>query len=108
MATITPVNIGTAAVIPYASATIGGDSIATGGAKDIKLLVKNGSGSSINVTMTGVRPCDQGSTHDVVTAVAAGAEKAIPVPAQCINPTTKAVAVTYSSATTVTVAAINP
>lgn len=104
MATITPVAVTTAgAAVPKTAASVGGDSIHN--ASGATLLVLNGSGSSITVTLTGVVPCSQGATHDKAFTVAAGADEQIPVPAQCVDPTTGFCAVTYSSVTTVTVAA---
>lgn len=104
MATLTPVaSTATGATIAYASAAGGGDSV-TVGSNAVTLRVRNGSGSSINVTLTAATACNQGTLHDVVVAVAAGAEKAILIPARCVA-TNGTCAVTYSSATTVTVAA---
>lgn len=105
MATITPVSIDTAGeAVTYAAATVGGDSIAAGiGNTNCKLLIIN-AGSSITVTLAGAVTCSQGALHNSVFTVAAGNTQ-IHIPAQCINPTTGAVAVTYSSVTSVTVAA---
>lgn len=104
MATITPTSVDTTGVsISYAAASGGGDSLHN--ASGATLRVKNGGGGSINVTLAGVKACSQGSTHDKVIAVAAGTEKAIKVPAQCVDPDTNFCAVTYSGVTTVTVAA---
>lgn len=71
------------------------------------LLVKNGSGSSMNVTVV-IPGTDayQQARPDVVVAVAAGAEKAIgPFPLDVGDPAVGGlVTVTYSLATSVTVA----
>jgi hypothetical protein len=105
MATITPVATSTAgAVLPYAAASGGGDTLACGlTAAEVVLNVRNG-GSSITVTLAGAVPCSQGSLHNKVFTVAAGDEEIV-IPAQCINPTNGNVAITYSSVTSVTVAA---
>lgn len=91
----------TGAVITYTAAAAGGDTMANTGVE--KLRVKNGGGASINVTINSQRPCDQGTDHDLVIAVAAGAEKEIgPFPPYRFgNP----VQISYSAVTTVTVAA---
>jgi hypothetical protein len=107
MATLTPVDVDTAGqAVTFTAATSGGDVIATSGHRDVKLIVTNGSGASITVTLTGVVECSQGSTHDKTYTVAASATKEIEVPAQCIDPSNGHVAVGYSSATSVTVAAV--
>jgi hypothetical protein len=104
MATITPVaSTSTGATVSYVSAAVGGDSV-TVGSNNVALRVRNGSGGSINVTLTGAQRCNQGSLHDLVVAVAAGAEKAILIPDRCVDDN-GACAVTYSAVTTVTVAA---
>ena len=105
MATITP----TAAVaaggsVGYASASVGGDSIVVGSRSDVIFLVRNASGGSINVTFAGSVPCSQGSTHNVVVACAVGDTKIL-VPPQSVAVDTGLAAVTYSSATSITVAA---
>lgn len=107
MATITPVSSagGATAVLTFASASGGGDTIAAASGKQVVLLVNNADASSKTVTLAGVVPCSQGSTHNVATSVAAGKTAEIPVPPQCIDPTTGNVAVTYSAVTSVTVAA---
>lgn len=107
MATITPAAIDTAGeAVTYVAASGGGDTVACGTSHTpTTLRVKNGAVSPITVTLTGVVPCSQGSTHNKTYTVAAGAESAIDVPAQCINPTTGHCAVGYSAVTTVTVAA---
>lgn len=72
-----------------------------------KLFVKNGSASSINVTVASPQLCSHGGTHPVVVAVPAGAEIMIGDfdPAR-FNDATGNVTVTYSAVTTVTVAVV--
>lgn len=70
------------------------------------LHVKNGSASSINVTVNAAVLCNHGFDHDVVVAVPASAERIIgPLdPSRFNDPTTGLVGVTYSATTTVTAA----
>lgn len=71
------------------------------------LIVKNGSGASINVTFTTPGTLPTGDAYpDKVYAVAAGAEKWIPVLADYLNTTTLLADVAFSATTSVTVAAI--
>lgn len=92
--------------ITYSAASAGGDTCEA--SADLELRVKNGSGASITVTVASPTPCNQGGTHPLSVAVAAGAEQAIgPLPPQRFaNPSTGLVNITYSSATSVTVAAV--
>lgn len=104
MATITAVNPAAGgSVVTPASASAGGDTIAK--ARRASLVVTNGSGSDITVTLTGVKECNQGFTHDEPFTVTAGATEYIPIPDNCLDSSGQA-AVTYSSATSVTVSAI--
>lgn len=115
MATLTPVSPAiSGSTLTPASASAGGDQFANLRGSAL-LYVKNGSGGSINVTLTAqttARPADNQfpaqTLGNNVVAVAAGAEKIIgPIPA-AFNDGNGNVQVTYSSATTVTVAAIQP
>jgi len=91
----------TGAVWTLAAAAGGGDSFPND--SRTFLVVNNGSGSSINVTVTSPTACSQGGLHDLVVAVAAGVQKAIgPFPEARFGAT---VLVAYSLATTITVAA---
>lgn len=91
--------------INFANATPAGDQCATG--IDVKLLVKNGSGSSINVTLATPGKVDGDlDIAERVVAVAAGATSGIPVTDRYRDPATGLASITYSSATTVTVAVI--
>lgn len=66
------------------------------------LVVNNGSGASINVTIPSPTLCSQGAQHDLVVAVGAGVQKSIgPFPQARFGAT---VSPTYSSVTTITVA----
>lgn len=104
MATITPVSAGSNAIYTYAAATSGGDTLATASAQRTVLLVRN-AGSSMTVTLTAVNTCSQGVLHNVVVTCAVG-DTEISIPANVKN-TDGTVAVTYSSVTSVTVAAVN-
>jgi hypothetical protein len=110
MATITPVASSSNAPLSYQAATASDSLTAT--AQRVTLMVVNGSGASINVTLAGQNPCNYGATHNVVVAVPAGATEPIAV----VGGSTAAamagvvsaagtVTVTYSSITSVTVAA---
>lgn len=71
------------------------------------LIVKNGSGASINVTLTTPSTLETGDAYpDKVYAVPAGQERWIPVLAVYMDPTTRVAAVAFSATTSVTVAAI--
>lgn len=89
-----------------AAATSGGDAIAPNdrGA----LMVKNGGGSPINVTVAVPGNTKYGLANpDPVVAVAAGATALIgPFPSDLADPTTGLVAITYSGVTTVTVGGV--
>jgi len=106
MATLTPVAEASGAVATaYAAATSGGDTIATGGANDVVLRVRNASAASVTVTMTGVRKCSQGQLHDATFTCAVG-DTDCAVPAHCVDRATGDVAVTYSASASVTVVAV--
>jgi hypothetical protein len=111
MATITPVSASASAPLTYQAATASDSLIAT--AQRLTLMVNNASGGSINVTLAGVVPCNYGTTHNVVVAVAAGTTEPIQVAGPGVPPAMPGVisagtaTVTYSSTTSVTVAAIS-
>lgn len=95
-----------------AAAAVGGDVVDNSDGKTF-LLVTNGGGSSINVTVTAQVASLNTATHGTLTvssnvvAVAAGATKLIgPFPKQAYNNSSKQLAITYSGVTTVTVAAL--
>lgn len=96
-------------VAAYAAASAGGDSLVNSGREF--LAVKNGGGSSINVTISsGSNKCSfgvSGSNHDKVVAVAAGAEQFIgPFDKNQFNDVNGQVQITYSAVTSVTVAVL--
>lgn len=103
MATITPSAPGT--VTPF-TASGGGDTIALGNAtNNVRIVIINGSGSSVTVTLTAVNKCSQGFLHDQTATVAAGATANI-IPLPQVIDTTAAnhgnILMGYSSATSVT------
>lgn len=108
MATLTTQNISTAGIIPtYQAAAGGGDAMVADATSFFH--VKNGAGASMTVTI--VTPATVDATAlavaDQVIAIGATSEKMISVPAELYrDPTTGLAAITYSSVTTVTVAAI--
>lgn len=108
MATLTPVQAALVGANPgFVAATSGGDVVAPG--DHTIVLVNNGSGSSINVTVDVPGNTQFGQAQpDVVVAVPAGTIRAIgPFPAGLANPSDQQVHLTYSAVTTVTVAAVN-
>lgn len=114
MATITPQAASANTTTTFAAATSGGDTIAAGGNQRVYFLVTNGTGSSINATFAGVTTCNFGSTHNVVVACAGNVTTTIElvgnaaVPAMAGTLTAAGnIGVTYSSVTTITVAAVS-
>lgn len=93
------------AAIIYTAAAGGGDQLTPG---DTTFLhVKNGGGSSVTVTVTSTQACSQGQLHNLVVAVPAGSDRPIgPLPVTRFGNTSGLVDVAYSSATSVTVAAV--
>lgn len=110
MATITPQS--SSGTITYTAASAGGDTVALGSATNApRILVRNGGGSSINVTLTAVNPCSAGVLHNQVVACPVGDTAIVPnaFVIDTGNPTAANkgnVAVTYSATTSVTVAAV--
>lgn len=107
MAAITPQERNIAgAAITFAGASGGGDTVKIDDDRT-ELLVRNGSGSSINVTLTAVKAMYGKTLANTVVAVAAGAIARIPLISDLYrNPSGGTVAVAYSAVTTVDVAAI--
>jgi len=88
----------------YAGCTEAGDAVVNDGR--IFLHFVNGATEAI-VTVDSVRPCDQGSDHDVVVTVPANEEKMIgPFNKDRFNDANAKLQITYSNVTTITVAAI--
>lgn len=105
MATITPVASSEAgAVVAFAAASSGGDSLVAGVNGECTLHVRN-AGSSMTVTLAGAHLCNQGATHNAVITVPVG-DKEIEIPRHCVD-IHGLVAITYSSVTSVTVAAVS-
>lgn len=84
-------------------AAANGDTISPG--LSVSLVVVNASGGSITVTITGKTPCNQGTLHDLVVAVPAGATKVIgPIdPTRFADPVTGLATANYSATASVTV-----
>ncbi|HZC51764.1 MAG TPA: hypothetical protein VE441_04605, partial [Mycobacterium sp.] len=104
MANLTPVAITSdgSQALTLAAATGGGDTVINvTSARQVFLLVNNGGGSPITVTLTSVVACNQGVTHNPTFSVTNGTQKPIPIPGQCIN-TSGQVAIAYSAVTSVT------
>lgn len=100
------VETGLAPTFAAATSGAGGDTFSCDGRTF--LVVKNGGGSSINVTLTSTAPARPGlATTDRVVAVTNGTEKWIAVdPAGFASATDGTAKATYSAVTSVTVAAI--
>lgn len=95
----------TGAAITFAPATPAGDTCATG--DDVRALIKNDAGASIVATLVtpGVVDGDLAIADRTLT-VAAGTIGAIPVTDRYRDPVTGLATITYSSATSVNVAAV--
>ena len=107
MAVLTPQAVGIPSILPtFAAASAGGDSFVQ--ANDQVLVVKNGGGSPINVTIVVPGNDDFGTARpDVVVAVANATERYIPTSHLLYNDGTGNVSVTYSAVTSVTVGLFN-
>lgn len=108
MATLTTQDITLDGIVPsYASAAGGGDEFVWD--KYTFLHVKNGGGSSIDVTIASQASAGQGlAAADKVVAVGAGSEKFIgPFQEAAFEDINGKVQVSYSGVTTVTVAALH-
>lgn len=87
------------------AAAVGGDRCPVG--DNVLLHVRNGGGSSINVTLDSTGKTFNGSdVPDTVVAVAAGAEAIIPITADYRSASDGLAGIAYSGVTTVTVAAL--
>lgn len=107
MATLTAVQAAIAGSDPGLQAAAGGgDKIAPG--EHTALLVRNGSGGSLTVTIAVPGNTRWGQAQpDVAVAVPAGATRVIgPLPVELADPLDGLVAITYSGVTSLEVAAI--
>jgi hypothetical protein len=106
MATLPTQVIGqTGTAIQFDNAAPGGDACAAG--EGVKLLVKNGSASSVTVTLATPGTVDGDlAIADRTMTVAAGATSGIAVTDRYRDKSTGLAVITYTSATTVTVAVI--
>jgi hypothetical protein len=95
----------TGTALNFDNAAGGGDTCVTG--SDVRLYVKNGSGSSVTVTLATPGTVDGDlAIADRTVTVAAGATTAIPMTDLYRNPSTGVASITYSAVTTVTVAVV--
>ena len=104
MATLTIQTLVQTGITPsYASAAGGGDEFANDG--NTMLHLKNGSGGTIVVTVNSLVACNQGSDHNSVTSISAGAEAMVgPFDITRFNDTSTArAAVTYDGVTSLTI-----
>lgn len=94
-----------AGTLTGARAAAAGDTMNTG--DDVQLVVQNGSGASITVTIVCKQMCNMGAsspTHDSVTTVAAGATRTIgPVNNRFKDPVSGVATVNYSATASVNV-----
>ena len=91
--------------INFVPASGGGDQCATG--DDVKLLVKNGAGTSMTGTLVTPGTVDGDlAIADRIVTVAAGATAGVKVTDRYRDPATGLASITWSSVTTVTVAVI--
>lgn len=89
----------------YAAADVAGDKFANDGS--LRLVVKNASGGSVDVTVASPANCNQGVNHPVTVAVPAAEERIIgPFRRDRFNDGDGNAAVTYTAVTSVTVAVI--
>lgn len=104
MALLTAQSVAQAGLTPTYSAVSASDTFANDGT--VFLHVKNAGGSPDSVTVTSVQTCNQGSTHNLVVSVPAGAERLIgPFETSRFNdPTTGLVTAAHSFTTSVTAA----
>lgn len=80
---------------------VNGDTIVPG--DDVQLVYFNGSGASQTVTVTAVLPCNQGSLHNLVAVVAAGATAVLgPIDRRYASNSTGLATVNYSATTSAT------
>ncbi len=107
MALIPTQSVVLAGTAPTFSAAAAGDTANVG--LHLTLIVKNASGASINVTLTypGTLPTGDSFPSKVI-AVAAGAERWIPLLPQYADPTTGVASVAYSATASVTRAVVTP
>lgn len=109
MATLVPQKFGTASAgkqLTQQAAAVGGDRAPVG--DRTFLLVHNGSGSSINVTLDTTGLAFNGvAIPDTVIAVAAGTDKLIPLRAEYAAASDSLAGIAYSAVTSVTVAVLS-
>jgi hypothetical protein len=108
MAALVTQVIGLPSLLPTFAAAAGGGDTATPGA-DTFLVVKNGGGSSINVTIDVPGSDDFGNANpDMVVAVLNATERYIPLRHSKFVQASGLVNITYSAVTSVTVGVFTP
>jgi hypothetical protein len=89
----------------FTAADVAGDTFKNDGI--VYLFVTNNSASTIDVTVTAAKECDQGFLHDLTVSVSAGTTEQIgPLSSARFNDNNNNVSVTYSDATNVEVAVV--
>lgn len=103
MALLTVQQITAAGVVPQTpvAAAPGGDTFSNNGRT--KLIIANGGGSGITVTISAQIACDMGTLHDITNSIAAGATEIMGPFSTRYNDSSGLVHVGYSAVTSVTV-----
>jgi hypothetical protein len=109
MATLSAQSVAAGGTAITFTAAAAGDKFLNSGNE--RLVVKNGSGSPITVTIDSPGTCNFGlanaAAHDLVVSVAAGAEEWLPLlDLATFNDATGFANIVYSSTTTITVAVV--
>jgi len=104
MAVITAQASAANATLTYDAATATGDTIAVGSAQRSTLLVRNASAAPVTITLAAVAPCSQGFLHSTQANCAVG-DTEVAIPTATVTAAGN-VGITYSAATSVTIAAV--
>jgi len=104
MAVITAQASAANALLAYAAATAGGDTVAIGSAQRGTVLVRNAGTAAVTVTVTAVNACSQGVPHNTVVTCPVG-DTEFAATSNYVNAAGN-VALTYSAVASVTVAAV--
>ena len=105
--TVSQLDVTTGAAPAFVAAAGGGDKVVTDFSGRTFLVVKNGGGASITVTVVDPRISEAGvALTDPTYSVAAAGERWIPLEGFFNNSSTGQIDITYSGVTSVTVAAV--
>jgi hypothetical protein len=95
-------------VLTLAAATAGAEADWYRNTGKEMLVVNNASGGAVTVTFVAKTTCNQGTLHDIVVSVAAGATEYLPVVNPAIYAVDSLTYVTFSAVTSVTRGVISP